>query len=264
MGDESAGNGVPRDQALRPSEVAKQLGVSSATLRRWSRRFEAHLALSDDQEGRSHRRYTGVDLRTLERVKSLLDQGYTYQQVADYLKQVSGDTVDDAHVAPSSLLDEELDDQEREKAVSREEEAVFVPSGPESRALDEPVARDGLSPAAQFLRDTIQSITDNQQIILNAQQGNRDLLGVMIQDNLNLKGENTTLRDRMLELERELAEMRRRHADYREQLDTRVRVLEDAVSTLMARRQPATPPPAQQMPQRPPERRSFWARLIGG
>jgi len=66
-----------------------------------------------------------------------------------------------------------------------------------------------MTPAARFLRDTIQGMADAQQIILNGQQASRDLMGVMIQDNLNLKGEAGSLRERMLELERELAEQRR-------------------------------------------------------
>jgi hypothetical protein len=78
----------------------------------------------------------------------------------------------------------------------------------------------------------------------------------------------------MLDLERELAELRRRQADFKERLETRVRVLEDAVSTLMARQQAPTaapPQPSYTAPPAPqpyatpsPERRSFWSRLLGG
>ena len=107
-------------------------------------------------------------------------------------------------------------------------------------------------------------------------------MGVMIQDNLNLKGENSDLRERMLELEREINEQHRYLADYRERMETRVRVLEDAVSKLMAsqrspqqtqqysqppQQQYGPPPQANQQPysgQQQQERRSFWSRLIGG
>jgi len=139
---------------------------------------------------------------------------------------------------------------------------------------------ENLTPAARFLRDAVQGMADNQQIILNNQQASRDLMGVMIQDNLNLKGEASSLRERMLELERELAELRRRQADYRERMEIRVHVLEDAVARLMASQAQAAPPPAArssmpypyqpssptaQQPQQPPaERRGFWSRLIGG
>jgi hypothetical protein len=134
-----------------------------------------------------------------------------------------------------------------------------------------------LTPAARFLRDAVQGMADTQQIILNSQQASRDLMGVMIQDNLNLKSDASSLRERMLELERELAELRRRQADYRERMETRVHVLEDAVARLMAAQVQPVPPPArppmaypyqpqaQQQPQpQQQERRSFWSRLIGG
>ena len=71
----------------------------------------------------------------------------------------------------------------------------------------------------------------------------------MIQDNLNLKSENTGLRERMLELERELAELHRHFVETRERTEIRMRVLEDAISKLMAGQQsPASrsasaPPP---------------------
>ncbi len=48
----------------------------------------------------------------------------------------------------------------------------------------------------------------------------------MVQDNFGLKEENAKLRDRMLELERELAEIRRLDKSKREALDARLRKLE--------------------------------------
>ena len=108
------------------------------------------------------------------------------------------------------------------------------------------LSADALSPAARFMRDTMQAVTGNQQIILNSQQASRDMLGVMIQDNLNLKSENTSLRERMLELERELAELHRHFVDTRERTEIRMRVLEDAIAKLMVGQPPASrsgPPP---------------------
>ena len=73
------------------------------------------------------------------------------------------------------------------------------------------------------------------------------MLGVMIQDNLNLKSENTSLRERMLELERELAELHRHFVETRERTEIRMRVLEDAIAKLMVGQPPAPrsgPPPA--------------------
>ena len=71
-------SGAPDPQLLRPSEVADQLGISAATLRRWSSRFSDLLDLADGgQESGSHRRYTEHDLEMLASVKRLLEQGWT-------------------------------------------------------------------------------------------------------------------------------------------------------------------------------------------
>ncbi len=271
---------APDPQLLRPSEVADQLGISGATLRRWSSRFSAFLDLADGgQESGSHRRYSPSDVQTLARVKQLLEQGWTYEQVASELAQGLG-----------GALPETADDDRIQAygAESLEPLGDLLDNAPFAAAGDEPSAGqlqpvESLSPAGRFLRDTVQGMADTQQIILNSQQASRDLMGVMIQDNLNLKSEASSLRERMLELERELAELRRRQADYRERMETRVHVLEDAVARLMASQaapqQPAAPPTARSpMPypyqpppttapepqQAPAERRSFWSRLIGG
>lgn len=259
--------GMADPQLLRPSEVADQLGISAATLRRWSSRFGDLLDLADGgQESGSHRRYTTHDLETLASIKHLLEQGWTYEQVASQLAQSGEASAHDlagqweavGDVAPQH----EIDETAPPVAFEHESGGQLLPV-------------ETLTPAARFMRDTIQGMADTQQIILNSQQASRDLMGVMIQDNLNLKGEASSLRERMLELERELAEQRRRQADYRERMEARVRVLEDAVARLMTGLAPAqpAPPPAGQpapypyqapAPQQQPERRGFWSRLIGG
>ncbi len=269
---------APDPQLLRPSEVADQLGISGATLRRWSSRFSAFLDLADGGlESGSHRRYSANDVQALARIKQLLEQGWTYEQVAVELAQGFGDA------APVAAID---DQEEPELTGDTEPLTGLLESAPLSTADEKPsagqlLAVESLSPAARFLRDTVQGMADNQQIILNSQQASRDLMGVMIQDNLNLKGEASSLRERMLEMERELAELRRRQADYRERMETRVHVLEDAVARMMASQvqpqaapppaarssmpYPYEPPPTSQQPQQPQtERRGFWSRLIGG
>lgn len=267
MPDPAVAQGASVGGALRPAEVAEALGVSPATLRRWSRRFEAYLQARDSSADGSHRRYTPHDLETLRQVKAWLEAGQTYEEVAQQLDaQLSGGASPLIDVIPAR---EHAGEPE---AAARTAAVAVQPLAAAAAALDgrEPVSGEGWPPAAQILRDAIQAVTDNQQLLLSAQHANRDLMGVVIQDNLNLKDENANLRERMLELERELAELRRRHADFRERLETRVRVLEDAVATLMARQQ--APPPA--MPSAPPspynryppqpERRGFWSRLLGG
>ena len=260
----------------RPAEVTQLLGISAATLRRWSGRFSEFLVLNDGgSEGGSHRRYTSEDVEVLQRVQELLDQGLTYEQVTEQLTQdraaaelnESDDLVIDGG-------DDDLGDND------------FTGSRTHASESDERLPAEVLPPAARFLQDAIKSLNDNQQIILNSQNASHAMMGVMIQDNLNLKSENTDLRERMLELEREINEQRRYLADYRERMETRVRVLEDAVSKLMAGQRTPQPSPQQsqqygQPPQQPygqppqpyqqpyagqqqQERRSFWSRLIGG
>lgn len=259
-------------EILRPAEVAERLGVSAATLRRWSGRFGDYLDLRDGaQESGSHRRYTVHDVETLGQVKARLEQGWTYEQVAEELSRGSDEAAQGAEAEAS--LDEPAPYSGAEALAGNSQLELARAGLGESTGNAERLPAEALPPAALFLRDAFQAVADTQQIILNSQQANRDMLGVMIQDNLNLKNENTGLRERMLELERELAELKRRQTDYRERMETRVRVLEDAVANLMANQQPAQaragqpPPPSAQYasPSQPqPERRSFWSRLIGG
>lgn len=295
----SPASGETTPTALRPAEVAERLGISAATLRRWSSRFGEFLELGEGgQDGGTHRRYSVADVATLARVQQLLEQGWTYEQVADRLSQGPVDS------APSEALAASAPDSEPN--LSPEMAMVSTATFFDANA---DLSADALSPAARFMRDTMQAVTGNQQIILNSQQANRDMLGVMIQDNLNLKGENTSLRERMLELERELAELHRHFVDTRERTEIRMRVLEDAIAKLMAG-QPSVsrsgPPPAprpgpspvpqsqqgyapQAMPSQsypppgypsqtmtpspyppqpyadqPPPKRGFWSRLLGG
>ncbi len=227
----SSASGEATPAALRPAEVAERLGISAATLRRWSSRFGEFLELGEGgQDGGTHRRYSAGDVATLARVQELLEQGWTYEQVADRLSQGPADSATSETSVAAAPLDSEPD-------LSSEMAMVSTDTYFDDNAG---LSADALSPAARFMRDTMQAVTGNQQIILNSQQANRDMLGVMIQDNLNLKGENTSLRERMLELERELAELHRHFVDTRERTEIRMRVLEDAIAKLMMGQPPAS------------------------
>jgi DNA-binding transcriptional MerR regulator len=191
-----------------PNEVATQLQVSPSTLRRWSNEFADFLS---DVAGRpepadgsrtAHRRYTDEDLETLMTIKGLLAEGLTYIQVARRLqvlrmRQTAADT--DAEADPAQAL-------------------ALGPAWPDSSPI---------APAVTVLADTLHTVAEGQQVLLGSQQANRDLLTVVLQDNFGLKEENAKLRDRMLDLERDLAEMRRQDAARREALETRLRQLED-------------------------------------
>ena len=168
----------------QPQEMASRLEVSASTLRRWSEEFSAYLSSeADSSEGKQHRRYSDEDLATLITVKGLMADGLTYEQVRERLGELR---------------------------------ASPPPGGPGSL-----VAADAalpLAPAMTFLADTLHNVADSQQAVLNSQAANRELLGVVLQDNFNLKEENSRLRERMLELERQISQLRRDEDARRETL----------------------------------------------
>lgn len=74
----------------RPREIAQRLGISPATLRLWSNRFD--FLLSDaarrstaGEASPAQRRYTDSDLQQLLRVKGLLAAGLTYEESRRHL-----------------------------------------------------------------------------------------------------------------------------------------------------------------------------------
>ena len=166
-----------------PQEVAARLEVSPSTLRRWSDEFSEFLSPeADSSEGKQHRRYSDEDLATFMSIKGLMTDGLTYDQVRQRLVE-----------------------QQRGK-----------PDGPGSL-----VAADAglpIAPAMTFLADTLHNVAESQQAVLNSQATNRELLGVVLQDNFNLKEENVRLRERMLELERQISQIRRDEEARREAL----------------------------------------------
>jgi len=80
--------------------------------------------------------------------------------------------------------------------------------------LSKGLARAVPAVPARALSDGLQAIVDGQRTILDSQQVNRDLLGVVIQDNFNLKEENARMRERMMRLEQELGDLRKRDGRY--------------------------------------------------
>jgi DNA-binding transcriptional MerR regulator len=192
-------------------------------LRRWSQQFAVFLspaAQSSDEDAPRHRRYTDEDLATLITVKGLLSEGYTYSQVRRRLQVLRAGT------APES------------------EAYALVTS-------EEPTTT--MAPAISVLSDTLHTVADGQQLLLNSQQVNRDLLSMTIQDNFNLKAENAKLRERMLELERSLSETKRHEASKRESLEGRLQAVEDTLAAITQQTQVYDEEP----------RRSLWSRLVG-
>jgi DNA-binding transcriptional MerR regulator len=145
--------------------------------------------------GDSARRFNAQDGDILRRVKDHLTRGLAFDETADELRQ---------HGFAESLA----------------RSAVALPS-----------AQQGFS----VLTDTLRAMIENQQTIQNSLQVNRNLLGVIIQDNFNLKEENAKLRERMLKQEQELAEMKRRDADLRLYVEQRLNRLENALRAEMGK-----------------------------
>jgi DNA-binding transcriptional MerR regulator len=201
-----------------PNEVATQLQISPSTLRRWSNEFSDYL---DDQAGRSqgdgeggasHRRYTDQDLGTLMTIKGLLAEGLTYIQVGKRLEAL------------------------RMRHASAE--TVMEDGEPQVTALGPSLRDSPFTPVMTVLSDTLHTVADGQQLLLGSQQANRELLTVVLQDNFNLKEENAKLRDRMLELERDMVEIRRHEDARRDSMEARLRRIEDRVRAPQPQPQP--------------------------
>jgi DNA-binding transcriptional MerR regulator len=194
-----------------PNEVATQLQVSPSTLRRWSNEFADYLSGSAGHPQSvsggqmTHRRYNDEDLETLMIVKGLLTEGLSYIQVGrrlDALRRRKSDT--DGNTEPDA--------------------------GPVMVLGPSLLETSPITPAVAVLADTLHTVADGQQLLLGSQQANRDLLTLVVQDNFALKEENAKLRDRMLELERDLTEMRRLDVSRHDALEARLLKLEEQPS----------------------------------
>ncbi len=168
------------DAELRqPGDVARELDISTSTLRRWAKEFHPYLSRAAGRPASmgavgTHRRYTEEDVELLTRAKALLEQGLTYDQAIHRLGREGMQTSDQS--------------QPREEAYP-----ILAPEkGREPPAV---------GPSLVVVADALRNIGDNQQALQNSLQVNRNLLGVLIQDNFNLKEENAKLRDRVLKLE---------------------------------------------------------------
>lgn len=197
-----------------PQTVARELDISLSTLRRWSDEFSAYLSGSAGAAGQPHRRYLDSDITTLLTIKNWVNEGMTYEQVHQQLNGQAGSA--GAPSSPSGEVEASSPPLSEERGGSPEDpkpQAIVAASGPES-------------PAVAFLTNTLATLSDNQKSILNSQAANRELLGVLLQDNFNLKDENARLRERILEVEREVAQTRQdeewRREALRQELETKI------------------------------------------
>jgi DNA-binding transcriptional MerR regulator len=206
------------EQTFSTTEVAYHLQVTADTLRSWNRRFARFLSV---QAGGDDPRYTTSDVAALVMVQKLIEQG---------------------------LSDEQVGERMTPKRIVRDESPSLALSADQGRQIVD--AKATLLP--QALGDILSAIASSQQSVLNSQSTVREVVGVVVQDNFNLKEENRKLRDRMLELERVLAEYQRREETRKERMENRLRALEGTVAALQQQ--------IVQMVQiqRAPKRRGWW------
>ncbi len=227
------------EYALRsPQAVAKELNIPPATLRRWSDEFTDFLSRgAGANKDRSHRRYTGSDVDTLGVIKELMSDGMTYDYVREKLNGNSTVTVEPDILQESPEDSEDYTDHPEVERIDNlteerdedEEWALVASNGAESQAI-------------AFLTNTLSTLSDSQKSILNSQAANRELLGVLLQDNFNLKEENNRLRERILDVERGVAQHRQeeewRREALRQELETKIatasKLATDALSTAQA------------------------------
>ena len=222
---------------LRPADAARQLGLPASTLRRWSRRFASFLSpeangAARENGGRGHRRYTPRDMAVLAHCKILLSEGYTFEQVAAALE---------ADFRPDvPTVEGEVEMEPEEDAAAAE----GVPPGESAELITGKEAVD----VGQMMAQLLASLSGSQQIIISGQQTEKELLSVLIQDNFNLKEENKKLRERMVETERRIFEMKREMERNRKDEQERMRQMEAYLFQLqrqmddLVRRQSVLPP----------------------
>ncbi len=174
-------------------QAANELTISLNTLKRWAQDFGEFLSPSGGVNNGASRRFTSDDIALLRRVKEQLASGLGTDEVIEQLRA-------EGHGETASLA-----------MTTRE-------SGPGGQATGFVV-----------LTDTLRAMIENQQAIQNSLQVNRNLQGVIIQDNFNLKEENMKLRERMQRMEQELADLRKRDTDHRLLLEQRLAQLEQEI-----------------------------------
>lgn len=185
-----------------PHAVASQLQVSPEQLRRWTQDFAAQLSAS--AVGSGLYRYTADDIKRLQTIRDMMAEGKSSEEVSQHLEN---STPPPANAEPAAEPNGEAHEMPASLVIHPDE-----------------MKQDG--PTGMLLREVLTGFAAGQEAILNSQQTNRNLMGVVIQDNFNLKDENAKLRERMMKLEQELSDLRQAQAEYRQQVEERLRAVE--------------------------------------
>lgn len=239
-------------------EISELLHVAPQRLRQWEESFP--LAFGNGaMQTRTH--YSQTDLATLLVIQRFLENGFSAEQISQHLNgQSPAQNVGSATsaqaalhatppatnpVAQSPTSSQPPNNTTSPTAHSHEASSAptVLPHGAptvddvESDAatsyLPEPYsAAAAVQPFGDMLGEMLGTVANSQQSMLNVQDSIREMLGVIVQDNFNLKSENRKLRDRMLELERALAEYQRREETRKERLEGRLRAVEGTLSAM--------------------------------
>jgi DNA-binding transcriptional MerR regulator len=200
-------------------EVANLLNVSPDTLRRLSLRFADYLSEGANEDDEPT--YTRADVVALSSVQKLLAQGYDDEQIGDFLTIPSG--TGSSGIGSSGVIPFGSPGEVEPSLHS----IVAYPAERRSRE-----SAEAGSTVSKTVNEILATISGSQQAVLNSQSTVREVVGVLVQDNFNLKDENRKLRERMLEVERSLAEYQRREETRKERLDGRLRALEGTMAAL--------------------------------
>lgn len=224
------------------ADAANSLSVSPTVLNRWLDEF-GEFFLEDKEDSVDAAMLSEADISTLEGIKKALNDGHSFEQVRQLLRNKNEH--EETPVSPDVLS-------------SESNETAITTLGYFSEIVDE--------------------LHKGQLSVLNSQSANRELMGVLIQDNFNLKEENQRLRERMLDVERRLSQIQRDEITRREHLrveiesklsEIRMQVLRNPVTVLQERtgclsgllgsrtktvklNDNPTAKPSQQRPPRPP------------
>lgn len=172
---------------MRIGQLAVDLDISPTTVRRWTERYSDFLS----DEAINEREYTERDIGILRVVQTLRDQDVGHAEIEKQLREMP----------------------------SEEEESTSL-AYTDSAVIDG--VEDGSTAAA--ITQLLRHLDDTQQSVLNTQLANRDLLGIVVQDNFNLKEENARLRKRLRTLEHEVSRLK--ESDWSHRLSVEERLTE--------------------------------------
>jgi len=189
-------------QRILTQEILAKLDVSPDVLASWIEEFSDFLSNDNESDG-DVRFFVAQDLLTLKTIKAQLNKGNDFGQVRSLLEA-----------------------QPVEVAQASEGELVVAPEETSIAAMS-------------YFTEVIEDLHQGQLSVLNSQAANRELMGVLIQDNFNLKEENNRLRERMLNVERLIGQQNRDEMSRRESLRQEIEA-KLAEIRMLASRNPVT------------------------